>query len=63
MPTPEHFCHILGALMIVSVLAFYLADSRIPYERIGKKIAGLLAIVICLLFILSMFMDFIGKWF
>jgi hypothetical protein len=61
MVTPENFFFVLGWIMVVCVTVFFLADSRIPWEKIVKKIAVFLAIGIIVLFFGSMIVDFIPE--
>lgn len=59
MVTPDNFFFVLGWIMVVCVVVFFLADSRIPWENVVKKIAIFLAIGIMFLFVGTTIVDFI----
>ena len=61
MVTPENFFLILGCIMVTCVAVFFLADPRIPWEKIVKKIALFLAVGIIVLFFGSMIVDFLPE--
>jgi lipopolysaccharide export LptBFGC system permease protein LptF len=62
IPTPDKLCWILGSVMMVCLAVFFLADTRIPYERRARKLAAYLAIGILLLFVYTIVQSFIMEF-